>query len=140
VQAPAIYRLFRDKDGLLEAVAEHVMATYVSTKAAIVRSASADEIDPPDDLRSGWQMQLDFGVTNPALFRDPDRVPHSPAAQSGRRGVTGAPARTAHPSVASSRSLTRASGARICQASVTSSPRRSTSTLARRSITRGRPS
>jgi len=88
VQAPAIYRLFGDKDGLLEAVAEHVMATYVSAKAAIVQSASADEIDPLDDLRSGWQMQIDFGVANPALFRlfsDPDRVLHSPAAQSGRR-------------------------------------------------------
>jgi hypothetical protein len=69
VQPPAIYRLFGDKDGLLEAVAEHVMATYVSTKAAIVRSASADEIDPLDDLRSAWQTQLDFGVTIPALFR-----------------------------------------------------------------------
>ena len=32
VQAPAIYRLFGDKDGLLEAVAEYVMATYVSEK------------------------------------------------------------------------------------------------------------
>jgi len=30
VQAPAIYRLFGDKNGLPEAVAEHVMATYVS--------------------------------------------------------------------------------------------------------------
>jgi AcrR family transcriptional regulator len=81
-QAPAIYRLFGDKDGLLEAVAEHVMATYVSAKAAIVQSASADEIDPLDDLRPGWQMQFDFGVTNPALFRlsaIPTGVLHSPA-------------------------------------------------------------
>ncbi len=88
VQAPAIYRLFGDKDGLLEAVAEHVMATYVAAKAAIVRSASADEVDPLSDLHSGWQTQIDFGVANPALFRlfsDPDRVRHSPAAQSGRR-------------------------------------------------------
>jgi AcrR family transcriptional regulator len=88
VQAPAIYRLFGDKDGLLEAVAEHVMATYVSAKAALVRSAWADEVDPLADLRSGWQMQIDFGVANPALFRlfsDPDRVLQSPAAQSGRR-------------------------------------------------------
>jgi len=88
VQAPAIYRLFGDKDGLLEAVAEHVMATYVAAKAAIVESASADEVDPLSDLHSGWQTQIDFGVANPALFRlfsDPDRVRHSPAAQSGRR-------------------------------------------------------
>jgi len=88
VQAPAIYRLFGDKDGLLEAVAEHVMATHVAAKAAIVRSASADEVDPLDDLRAGWQTQIDFGVANPALFRlfsDPGRVRESPAAQSGRR-------------------------------------------------------
>jgi AcrR family transcriptional regulator len=88
VQAPAIYRLFGDKDGLLEAVAEHVMATYVSAKAAIVQSASTREADPLDDLHSGWQMQIDFGVANPALFRlfsDPERVLQSPAAQSGRR-------------------------------------------------------
>lgn len=88
VQAPAIYRLFGDKDGLLEAVAEHVMATYVSAKAAIVQSASSDEVDPPGDLHSGWRMQIDFGVANPALFRlfsDPERVLQSPAAQSGRR-------------------------------------------------------
>jgi AcrR family transcriptional regulator len=88
VQAPAIYRLFGDKDGLLEAVAEHVMATYVSAKAAIVQSASSDEVDPLGDLHSGWQMQIDFGVANPALFRlfsDPERVLRSPAAQSGRR-------------------------------------------------------
>lgn len=88
VQAPAIYRFFGDKDGLLEAVAEHVMATYVSAKAAIVQSMSSEEVDPLGDLHSGWQMQIDFGVANPALFRlfsDPERVLQSPAAQSGRR-------------------------------------------------------
>jgi AcrR family transcriptional regulator len=88
VQAPTIYRLFGDKDGLLEAVAEHVMATYASAKAAIVEAASADNVDPLDDLRAGWEAQIDFGVANPTLFRllsDPDRVRHSPAAEMGRR-------------------------------------------------------
>ena len=88
VQAPTIYRLFGDKDGLLEAVAEHVMATYVSAKSAVVEAAAADDVDPLDDLRAGWQNQIDFGVANPALFRllsDPDRVVRSAAAQSGRR-------------------------------------------------------
>jgi AcrR family transcriptional regulator len=88
VQAPAIYRLFGDKDGLLDAVAEHVMATYVSGKAAIVRAASADNVDPLDDLRAGWETQIEFGLANPALFRllsDPGRVVHSPAAQAGMR-------------------------------------------------------
>ncbi len=87
VQAPTLYRLFGDKDGLLEAVAEHVMATYVSAKAAVVEAATADDVDPLEDLRAGWVTQIDFGVANPTLFRllsDPDRVVHSPAARSGK--------------------------------------------------------
>jgi AcrR family transcriptional regulator len=87
VQAPTIYRLFRDKDGLLDAVAEHVMATFVSAKEAVVAAASADNVDPLADLRAGWETQIDFGVANPALFRllsDPGRVQSSPAAQSGK--------------------------------------------------------
>ena len=88
VQPPAIYRFFGDKDGLLDAVAEHVMATYVSLKAAIVEAAAAGDVDPLEDLRAGWQAQIDFGVANPDIFRllsDPVRVVRSPAAQSGRR-------------------------------------------------------
>jgi len=88
VQAPTIYRLFGDKDGLLEAVAEYVMATFVSAKAAIVEAASAGGVDPLVDLHDGWQTQIEFGVANPDLFRllsDPSRVAQSPAAQSGRR-------------------------------------------------------
>jgi AcrR family transcriptional regulator len=88
IQAPTIYRLFGDKDGLLDAVAEHVMAEYVSAKAETVRAASAADLDPVDDLRAGWQRQIAFGVANPALFRllsDPDRVLLSPAAQSGKQ-------------------------------------------------------
>ncbi len=87
VQAPTIYRLFGDKDGLLEAVAEHVMATFVSAKAAVVESASAADVDPLDDLATGWRTQLDFGLANPAVFRllsDPDRVLNSAAARSGQ--------------------------------------------------------
>ncbi|GAA3638503.1 TetR/AcrR family transcriptional regulator [Kineosporia mesophila] len=88
VQAPAIYRLFGDKDGLLDAVAEHVMATFVSAKAAHVEKVSAADVDALEDLRAGWEMQIDFGLTNPALFRllsDPDRVLHSPSARAGKR-------------------------------------------------------
>jgi len=68
-------------------VAEHVVATYVSAKAATVEAASADNVDPLEDLRACWQMQIDFGVANPTLFgllSDPRRVLRSPAAQSGK--------------------------------------------------------
>lgn len=88
VQAPTIYRLFGDKDGLLEAVAEHVMAEHVSAKGATVEAASAADVDPLEDLRAGWETQIDFSVANPTLFRllsDPDRALLSPAAQAGKR-------------------------------------------------------
>jgi AcrR family transcriptional regulator len=88
LQAPAIYRLFGDKDGLLEAVAEHVLAAFVAAKEAIVEGAGSDGVDPVDDLRAGWTAQIEFGLANPALFRllsDPTRFAHSPAARSGLR-------------------------------------------------------
>lgn len=88
VQAPAIYRLFGDKDGLLEAVAEHVLAEWVATKALIVATAEAEGLDPVDDLRAGWSAQVEFGMKNPALFRllsDPTRATGSAAASSGKR-------------------------------------------------------
>lgn len=88
VQAPTIYRLFGDKEGLLEAVAEHVMASFVTGKAAGMAATEAGAIDPVDDLRVNWQKQIDFGLANPALFRllsDPDRVRDSEAARRGRQ-------------------------------------------------------
>ncbi|GIE82428.1 TetR family transcriptional regulator [Actinoplanes philippinensis] len=87
VQAPAIYRLFGDKDGLLEAVAEHVLATFVAGKAAGMAAATASDVDPLDDLRASWHRQIDFGLANPAVFRllsDPERVRGSAAARMGR--------------------------------------------------------
>ena len=88
VQAPTIYRLFGDKDGLLEAVAEHVMAAHVSAKTATEAAAVAAASDPLDDLRTSWHSQIDFGLANPAVFRmlnEPGRMQQSPATQSGQR-------------------------------------------------------
>lgn len=82
VQAPTIYRLFGDKDGLLDAVAEHVMTEFAARKASAVAAAA----DPVDDLRRGWDMTIDFGLANPELFvllSDPARGRTSPAAQAG---------------------------------------------------------
>lgn len=87
VQAPAIYRLFGDKDGLLEAVAEHVMADFVARKAALAANEAAADSDPLDDLRTSWRAQIEFGLAHPAVFRllsDPERVLGSPAARAGR--------------------------------------------------------
>lgn len=87
VQAPTIYRLFGDKDGLLDAVAEFVMATHATAKATVVADATSRDLDPLADLRAGWDAQIAFGVANPTIFRllsDPDRVRSSPAARTGR--------------------------------------------------------
>src|SRR6478735_1483558 len=55
VQAPTIYRLFGDKSGLLDAVAEQAMAAYVAKK-----SATRPDPDPMTDLRRGWDDYVAF--------------------------------------------------------------------------------
>lgn len=81
VQAPTIYRLFGDKDGLLDAVAEHVMALHVAGKAA-----QGGGEDPVEALRAGWRTQIDFGMSNPELIRLMNaRSGTSPAVDAGIR-------------------------------------------------------
>ncbi len=63
VQAPAIYRLFGDKNGLLEAVAEYGFATFLAAK-----HVDPDPQDPIEDLRAGWDLAVEFGLANPALY------------------------------------------------------------------------
>lgn len=82
VQAPTLYRLFGDKDGLLDAVAEHELARYVAGKT----DAEASD-DPVADLHAAWDLHVDFGLANPALFAlltDPARAGQSPAAAAGQ--------------------------------------------------------
>jgi|ERR1700761_2643824 len=63
LQAPTIYRLFGDKNGLLQAVAEHGFASYVSGKRIDPESG------PVENLRAGWRLHVGFGLANPELFR-----------------------------------------------------------------------
>jgi AcrR family transcriptional regulator len=63
VQAPTIYRLFGDKQGLLDAVATHGFTTYLQGKTALKPNT-----DPVDDLRQGWDNHVGFGLANPALY------------------------------------------------------------------------
>ena len=63
VQAPAIYRLFGDKNGLLDAVVEHGFATYVGQKHL------DPDADPVESLHAGWELHVGFGLANPELFR-----------------------------------------------------------------------
>lgn len=82
VQAPTIYRLFGDKDGLIAAVAEHVMESYVAQTAAAARTDN----DPVTELRAAWRMHVEFGVANPDLYllMTSTRTP-SPATTAGIR-------------------------------------------------------
>ncbi|MFK0098627.1 TetR/AcrR family transcriptional regulator [Streptomyces sp. NPDC091040] len=63
VQAPTIYRLFGDKQGLLDAVAAHGFAAHVDSKASLELTD-----DPVQDLRTGWDFNTEFGLANPALY------------------------------------------------------------------------
>ncbi|MFE3258096.1 TetR/AcrR family transcriptional regulator [Nocardia sp. NPDC059091] len=63
LQPPAIYRLFGDKDGLLDAVAEYGFAKFVAGKRI-----DPDPADLIQDLRAGWDLAVEFGLSNPALY------------------------------------------------------------------------
>lgn len=63
VQAPTLYRLFGDKAGLLDAVAEHGFTAYLADKIPPDPHA-----DPVDTLRAGWDLHVGFGLANPAVY------------------------------------------------------------------------
>lgn len=84
VQPPVIYRLFGDKDGLLDAVAEHGYARFLAAKHADARPR-----DPVEDLRAGWDLSVEFGLANPELYAlmygEPRRGTDSAAFRAGMR-------------------------------------------------------
>lgn len=85
VQPPALYRLFGDKDGLLDALAEHCLESHTAQKIAR-EGARAEGDDPLDALRDGWLAQVEFGVANAELFlllMTPGRAARSSAMQAG---------------------------------------------------------
>lgn len=63
VQAPTLYRLFGDKDGLLDAVAAHGFAEYLERKKELTPSG-----DPVEDLRRGWDLHVEFGLSRPEFY------------------------------------------------------------------------
>ena len=83
VQAPTLYRLFGDKRGLLDAVAQHGFTAYLRDK-----ERAAPRADPADGLRDGWDLQVAFGLTHPAIYvlmaGDPQPGEPSPAEVAGR--------------------------------------------------------
>lgn len=85
VQTPALYRLFTDKDGLLDAVASFGFESYLAEKRAFEASE-----DPVDDLRRGWDVHVEFGLANPAIYTlmyGNVRPGHQPAAAAENRAI-----------------------------------------------------
>ncbi|WP_369200934.1 TetR/AcrR family transcriptional regulator [Streptomyces sp. PU-14G] len=84
MQPPAIYRLFGDKDGLLEAVAEHGYAQFLESKHA---QLDPDPQDAVADLRRGWDVVVEFGVSRPELFAVMNRATGRGADMAHRAGL-----------------------------------------------------
>lgn len=64
LQPPALYRLFGDKEGLLDAVAEYGFTRFLDAKQQIDPAPQ----DPVRELRVGWDIAVEFGLANPSLY------------------------------------------------------------------------
>ncbi|MFI5841764.1 TetR/AcrR family transcriptional regulator [Catenuloplanes sp. NPDC051500] len=64
VTQPVLYRLFGDKNGLLDALADDGLRRYAARKAAQEQTG-----DPVADLRAGWDDHTRFALQNPALYQ-----------------------------------------------------------------------
>jgi AcrR family transcriptional regulator len=64
VGAPALYRHFGDKEGLLSAVVDHGWERYLAAKRE-----RRPGTDPVQDLRDGWDGHTEFALRNPNLYR-----------------------------------------------------------------------
>lgn len=63
VAAPTLYHHFGDKDGLLREVAVDRFSRYLTRKQALGTTG-----DPVEDFSRGWDVHVEFRVTNPALY------------------------------------------------------------------------
>lgn len=63
VQPPTIYRLFGDKQGLLDAVALRGFSEHLDSHKGLEPTQ-----DPLADLRSGWDLHVQFGLAHPYLY------------------------------------------------------------------------
>ncbi|WP_020616214.1 TetR/AcrR family transcriptional regulator [Paenibacillus daejeonensis] len=63
VKAPTIYHYFGDKNGLIQAVVMDAFERYIEQKQKVPPTG-----DLIADFRRGWDMHIEFGVTNPALY------------------------------------------------------------------------
>ncbi len=71
IQAPTIYRLFGNKQGLLDAVTEHGFAAHVRSHPDLHPHA-----DPVDDLRWGWDAHVAYALSHPHEYQMTFALPH----------------------------------------------------------------
>jgi len=64
VTQPVLYRVFGDKRGLLDAVADAGFERYAHRKRELETTP-----DPVADLLAGWDDHMSFAAENPALYR-----------------------------------------------------------------------
>lgn len=64
VGQPVLYRIFGDKQGLLDALAETGLQRYAARKVELETSQ-----DAVADLRAGWNDHMAFARQNPAIYR-----------------------------------------------------------------------
>ncbi|MER6980302.1 TetR/AcrR family transcriptional regulator [Streptomyces carpinensis] len=63
VQPPTLYRLFGDKDGLLDALAAYGFQQYLREKQNLEETD-----DPIADLRRSWDLHVEFGLSRPGFY------------------------------------------------------------------------
>ncbi len=63
VQTPTLYRLFEDKQTLLRRLTAFAFERYLAEKH---QTLTGD--DPVTDLLLGWDLHVDFGLDNPAVY------------------------------------------------------------------------
>jgi AcrR family transcriptional regulator len=94
VQLPTIYRLFGDKVGLLDAVAERGFTRYMA-----IDPDHRESLEPIEQLRHGWDIHVRFGLESPELYDLMYASPYSrqvtPAAQIALDGLAALIARLA---------------------------------------------
>jgi AcrR family transcriptional regulator len=80
VQAQTIYRQFGDMRGLMDAVAAAGWAAYIAAK-----TSQEHGDDPVEELRSGWDLHVEFGLAHPGIYKMTygDPRPGAPSAVSG---------------------------------------------------------
>ncbi len=63
VQPPTLYRLFGDKEGLLDALAAYGFREYLREKQSLEETD-----DPVADLRRSWDLHVEFGLSRPGFY------------------------------------------------------------------------